>query len=60
MIETRKLNQNKIKGKYSFVDLYGEEKMDPVDYPVLWICNSDHEPATIGETVYVNHYCSTV
>ena len=43
-----------------FTDLYGEEKMDPVDYPVLWICNSDHEPATIGETVYVNHYCSTV
>ena len=43
-----------------FTDLYGEEDMDPVDYPVLWICNSDHPPATIGETVYVDHYCPTV
>jgi predicted metal-dependent peptidase len=39
-----------------FTDLYGESELDPVDYPILWICNSDHEPATIGETVYVDHY----
>jgi predicted metal-dependent peptidase len=43
-----------------FTDLYGEDEMDPVDYPVLWICNSDHKPATIGETIYVDHYCPTV
>lgn len=43
-----------------FTDLYGEEEIDPVDYPVLWICNSDHPPAPIGETIYVDHYCPTV
>jgi len=36
-----------------FTDLYGESHLDPVDYPVLWICNSDHEPSNIGETVYI-------
>ena len=35
-----------------FTDLYGEEHLDPVQYPVLWICNSNHSPAPIGETVY--------
>ena len=43
-----------------FTDLWGEEELDPVNYPVLWICNSDHEPATIGETVYVDHYNTAV
>jgi predicted metal-dependent peptidase len=43
-----------------FTDLYGESELDPVNYPVLWICNSDHEPATIGETVYVDHYNTAV
>jgi len=43
-----------------FTDLYGESDLDPVEYPILWICNSDHEPATIGETVYVDHYSTTV
>ena len=43
-----------------FTDLYGESTLDSVDYPVLWICNSDHEPAPIGETVYVDHYSTTV
>ena len=43
-----------------FTDLYGEEDLDPVNYPVLWICNSDHEPANIGETVYVDHYHTTM
>ncbi len=42
-----------------FTDLHGESTLDPVNYPVLWICNSDHEPATIGETVYVDHYNTT-
>ena len=43
-----------------FTDLYGESYLDPVEYPILWICNSDHEPAPIGETVYVDHYSTTV
>jgi len=43
-----------------FTDLYGEEDLDPVNYPILWICDSDHEPANIGETVYVDHYHTTV
>ena len=43
-----------------FTDLYGESEIDSVDYPVLWICNSDHEPATIGETVYVDHHSTTM
>ena len=37
-----------------FTDLEGESHLNPVDYPVLWICNSNHEPANIGETVYVD------
>ncbi len=37
-----------------FTDLYGETKLEKVDYPVLWICNSNHKPAPIGETVYVD------
>jgi predicted metal-dependent peptidase len=37
-----------------FTDLYGETNLPEVDYPVLWICNSDHAPANIGETVYIN------
>lgn len=36
-----------------FTDLYGEDNLDPVDYPILWLCNSNHKPANIGETVYV-------
>jgi len=37
-----------------FTDLYGEIELPEVDYPVLWICNSKHAPATIGETIYVD------
>ena len=37
-----------------FTDLYGETDLEEVDYPILWICNSDHPEANIGETVYVN------
>ena len=43
-----------------FTDLHGETYLDPVNYPVLWICNSDHKPAPIGETVYVDHYSTAV
>ena len=37
-----------------FTDLFGETNLEEVDYPILWICNSTHEPASIGETVYIN------
>jgi len=43
-----------------FTDLHGETDLDPVNYPILWICNSDHRPANIGETVYVDHYSTAV
>jgi predicted metal-dependent peptidase len=36
-----------------FTDLYGEENLDEVDYPIIWICTSDHPPNQIGETVYL-------
>jgi len=36
-----------------FTDLYGETDLERVNYPILWICNSDHAPANIGETVYI-------
>lgn len=37
-----------------FTDLYGNTDLKEVNYPVLWICNSTHEPASIGETVYID------
>lgn len=37
-----------------FTDLYGETDLEKVDYPILWICNSEHSEATIGETIYVD------
>jgi len=43
-----------------FTDLHGETDLNPVNYPILWICNSDHRPANIGETVYVDHYSTAV
>lgn len=36
-----------------FTDLYGEDRLDEVEYPILWICTSEHEPMNIGETVYL-------
>ena len=36
-----------------FTDLFGEIDLKEVNYPILWICNSKHEPANIGETIYV-------
>ncbi len=36
-----------------FTDLFGETNLTPVDYPVLWICNSEHAKSPFGETVYV-------
>ena len=48
------VNENPTQALVYFTDLYGENHLDEVEYPVLWICNSDHAPSPIGETVYVN------
>ena len=48
------VSENPTQALIYFTDLYGETSLDEVDYPILWICNSDHAPANIGETVYVN------
>jgi predicted metal-dependent peptidase len=37
-----------------FTDLHATQITEEPDYPVLWICYSNHEPAPIGETIYVN------
>jgi len=37
-----------------FTDLYADDIQDVGDYPIIWICTSDHEPANIGETIYIN------
>lgn len=36
-----------------FTDLHGDLNMAPANYPVMWICNSDHAPAPFGETIYI-------
>ncbi len=36
-----------------FTDLEAEELLEEPAYPIMWICNSDHEPATFGETIYI-------
>ena len=37
-----------------FTDLYATPIKNSVEYDILWICNSEHEAATIGETIYLN------
>ena len=49
------MKENPTQALVYFTDLYGEETFpDDIDYPILWICNSDHEPAPVGETIYVD------
>ena len=48
------ITENPVQALVYFTDLYGENHLDEVSYPILWICNSDHEPAPIGTTVYVD------
>ena len=36
-----------------FTDLYANSITEEPTYPIMWICNSDHEPAPIGETIYI-------
>ena len=38
-----------------FTDLEGEGNLSEVDYPVIWVCTSEHEPSNIGETIYMNN-----
>ena len=54
------VEENPTQALVYFTDLYGEENLKPVDYPLIWVCTSDHSPSNIGETVYVNpeHYDS--
>ena len=49
------VEENPTQALVYFTDLYGEENLDPVDYPVMWICNSDHKPSNIGETIYIDN-----
>ena len=39
-----------------FTDLYASQIEEPVRYDVLWICNSSHDPAPIGDTIYIDGY----
>jgi predicted metal-dependent peptidase len=48
------VSENPTQALVYFTDLYGETNLSEVDYPVLWICNSTHPPANIGETVYID------
>ena len=36
-----------------FTDLYAEQRKYDVNFPILWICTSGHEPHPVGETVYL-------
>lgn len=45
--------QNPTQALVYFTDLYGEDSLNDVDYPILWICNSEHKPMNIGETIYI-------
>tara|TARA_R110002167_G_scaffold92425_3_gene248259 strand:- start:1720 stop:2823 length:1104 start_codon:yes stop_codon:yes gene_type:complete len=38
-----------------FTDLEGESDLRDIDCPIIWICTSDHEPSSIGETIYMNN-----
>ena len=36
-----------------FTDLYADDVTNVGGYPIIWISTSDHEPASIGETIYL-------
>ena len=48
------LSENPPQALIYFTDLYAEDIKKEVPYPVIWVCNSKHEPAKIGETIYLN------
>lgn len=35
-----------------FTDLDARQITEDLDFPILWVCYSDHAPAIVGETVY--------
>lgn len=35
-----------------FTDLWAAQIEEEPEFPILWICYSDHDPAPVGETVY--------
>lgn len=35
-----------------FTDLHAPAITEQPQYPVLWLCYSDHKPAEIGNTIY--------
>ena len=37
-----------------FTDLYADDITEEVPYDILWVCNSQHPPAQVGETIYIN------
>jgi len=37
-----------------FTDLYALQLTEEPTYPIMWICNSEHDPAPFGETIYNN------
>lgn len=37
-----------------FTDLYAVQLTEEPAYPIMWICNSEHDPAPFGETIYNN------
>ena len=36
-----------------FTDLQAEDITEEPGYPILWICNSKHNPSSVGETIYI-------
>jgi len=48
------VNKHPTQALIYFTDLEGESKLEEVDYPVIWICTSEHAPSNIGETIYIN------
>ncbi len=37
-----------------FTDLWAEKIVEEQGYPIMWICNSNHSPMPIGETIYLD------
>ena len=47
-------NENEPEVLIYFTDLYADDVTDVGNYPIIWICTSDHDPSNIGETIYLN------
>ena len=49
-------NENATTALLYFTDLYANQIEKEPDYPVVWLCYSDHKPAPIGDTIYYEQY----